>query len=125
MFKRAIVIAVAVLAMLGLAATPAQAAWYCPAEHVCFYWLQGGLGYRYDFGPITLGSNPYLDIYVGEPVRSSSNSVTNGKVNTYISRIYYTAGCNAIWGYYDVNIHRGQGHNIQGNAVTCFRIGWV
>lgn len=132
MIKRiALVLALALVGTLGFA-IPAQAAWSCPAERVCFYWGANGvgspsLGTRYDF-QVTLGGNDYLDIYVGEPVRSNASSLKNTKANTYVSRLYGTSDCFSLYGYQQPNLHNGGTWNIQGsvnNNVQCFRIDWV
>ena len=122
--KRIATVLLAVVAAIALTGTPALAAWACPSQTVCFYWLSGGLGYQYNFEVSIPAGSSYVDVYVGEPVRSNAHSVKNNYANRYISRRYYTASCSAIWGYEGIYVPYGGGHNFN-PYTTCFRLNWV
>ena len=115
--KRIGIVLVGAMTMIALAAVPAQAD-YCPDSLICFYWT----GHRYDFN-VTLGSAPWKDVYVGEPVRSNAYSMRIQKVNTYISKRNKGDGCSAF-NFDQPNLHQGQQYYF--NPVTaCFRVDWV
>lgn len=129
MFKRIAVLLVAAVALIGLAAVPAQAAYSsCPAERICFYWGANGvgseaLGTAYFFN-VTLGTAAWKDVYVGEPVRSNARSMYNNKVNTYISKRNWDWGGCSAFAFDKPNLHRGQGYSFN-PITTCFRVNWV
>lgn len=114
-------VVLAITASFALAA-PAQADWFCPESLICFYYGTNGHGLQYNFN-VTIGSNDWVDTYVGEPVRSNARSVKNNKVNAYISRIYWGASCGAIISYAQVVIHKTGGGNY-GPPTVCFRTSW-
>lgn len=123
MFRRIALILAGALAGITLVAVPAHAAYSdCPNELICFWWGQGGTGQRYDF-QVTIGGAPYIDTYVGEPVRSNAHSMKNNKVNTYISKRNKETGCSAF-NFDQPNLHKGQTYSFN-PLTTCFRTDWV